>query len=58
MYDRFFEKLDKRPYTIFTQLELCYTQELLCDVYDIACDLLITPKKSIKRSIRMKKIGK
>jgi len=47
MYDRFFEKLPKRPYTIFTQLELCYTKELLCDDYDIACDLLITPKKII-----------
>jgi 5-formyltetrahydrofolate cyclo-ligase len=57
MYDRFFEKLQKRPYTIFTQLELCYTKELVCDEYDIACDLLITPKKSLKRSFKMKKIG-
>ncbi len=57
MYDRFFEKLQKRPYTIFTQLELCYTKELVCDAYDIACDLLITPKKSLKRSFKMKNIG-
>jgi len=57
MYDRFFEKLQKRPYTIFTQLELCYTKELVCDEYDIACDLLITPKKSLKRSFKMKNIG-
>ncbi|HIP20014.1 MAG TPA: 5-formyltetrahydrofolate cyclo-ligase [Sulfurimonas sp.] len=47
MYDRFFEKLQKKPYIIFTQIELCYTKELLCDDYDIACDILITPKKTI-----------
>ena len=47
MYDRFFEKLQKRPYIIFTQLEFCYTKELICDDYDIACDLLLTPKKII-----------
>ena len=47
MYDRFFETLQKRPYIIFTQIELCYTEEFICDDYDIACDLLITPKKTI-----------
>ena len=47
MYDRFFDKLQKRPYIIFTQLEFCYTKEFICDDYDIACDLLITPKKDI-----------
>lgn len=47
MYDRFFEKLPKRPYIIFTQLELCYTKKLICDTHDIACDLIITPKKII-----------
>ncbi|MEA1917717.1 MAG: 5-formyltetrahydrofolate cyclo-ligase [Campylobacterota bacterium] len=47
MYDRFFEKLRKRPYTIFTQLELCHTKEFICDEYDITCDLLITPRKDI-----------
>lgn len=49
MYDRFFEKLQKRPYTIFTQLELCYTKEKICDEYDVACDLLVTPKKDIRK---------
>jgi len=44
MYDRFFEKLKKRPYTIFIQPEFCYTKEIICDHYDIACDLLLTPK--------------
>jgi 5-formyltetrahydrofolate cyclo-ligase len=47
MYDRFFEKLPKRPYTIFTQLELCQTKEFICDDYDIAGDILLTPKKVI-----------
>lgn len=43
MYDRFFAKLKKRPYTIFIQSEYCYTKELICDDYDITCDLIITP---------------
>ena len=43
MYDRFFEKLQKKPYTIFVQNELCFTQETICDDYDISCDLLLTP---------------
>ena len=44
MYDRFFAKLKKRPYTIFIQPEFCYTKKMICDDYDIACDLLLTPK--------------
>ncbi|WP_297443866.1 5-formyltetrahydrofolate cyclo-ligase [Sulfurimonas sp.] len=49
MYDRFFEKLNKKPYTIFTQPEFCYTKKLICDAYDVSCDVLITPRKTIKR---------
>ena len=49
MYDRFFEKLQKKPYTIFTQPEICYTKKFLCDKYDISCDVLITPTKMIKK---------
>ena len=55
MYDRFFEKLKKRPYTIFVQPTLCYTKEFVCDSYDVACDLLITPTKMVKRKARVKK---
>ena len=44
MYDRFFEKLKKRPYTIFIQNEYCYTKESVCDDYDITCDILLTSK--------------
>jgi len=48
MYDRFFEKLQKRPYTIFIQTELCYTKEKICDVYDVTGDIVITTKKDLK----------
>ncbi|MFA6759952.1 MAG: 5-formyltetrahydrofolate cyclo-ligase [Sulfuricurvum sp.] len=43
MYDRFFEKLKKRPFTIFVQPRLCYTQSAVCDGYDIQSDLIVTP---------------
>lgn len=54
MYDRFFAKLKKKPYTIFTQAELCYTKEFVCDSYDVACDVLITPTKTITKKARFK----
>ena len=44
MYDRFFAKLKKKPYTIFIQTDLCYTKWYLCDSYDISADIYITPK--------------
>ena len=47
MYDRFFAKLKKRPYIIFIQASLCQTKENICDDYDIACDLLLTPNKRL-----------
>ena len=54
MYDRFFARLKKRPYTIFLQPTLCYTNKSVCDFYDISCDLLLTPNvrkdaKTIKK---------
>ena len=55
MYDRFFEKLHKRPYTIFIQPELCYTKEFICDVHDISCDVLISPTQVITKKARVKK---
>ena len=55
MYDRFFEKLQKRPYTIFVQNELCFTQESICDSYDIACDLLLTPTSRSRIASAVKK---
>jgi 5-formyltetrahydrofolate cyclo-ligase len=52
MYDRFFAKLKKRPYTIFIQSEFCFTKELVCDEYDITCDLLITPKVKVRKTAK------
>ena len=52
MYDRFFENLKKKPYTIFVQPNICFTKEFICDEYDIACDLLLTPKIIKRRSTR------
>ncbi|HIP54652.1 MAG TPA: 5-formyltetrahydrofolate cyclo-ligase [Sulfurimonas autotrophica] len=49
MYDRFFAKLQKKPYTIFVQPEFCHTNKVLCDSYDITCDVLITPTKIMYR---------
>ena len=45
MYDRFFAKLKKKPFTIFIQAGHFYTREKICDKHDISCDLLITPRK-------------
>jgi len=42
MYDRFFEKLPLKPYTIFVQTKLCFINQSICNEYDIACDALIT----------------
>jgi len=44
MYDRFFEKLQKRPYTIFIQPKFCFTKKTICDDYDVTCDLLLAPR--------------
>ncbi|MEN8302444.1 MAG: 5-formyltetrahydrofolate cyclo-ligase [Campylobacterota bacterium] len=49
MYDRFFEKLKKRPYTIFIQQEFCHTKEYICDSYDVVGDMLLTPTKEMVR---------
>jgi len=56
MYDRFFAKLKKKPYTIFIQTKFCYTKEFICDDYDITCDLLLTPQKSLEKKTKIKRI--
>jgi len=55
MYDRFFEKLKKRPYTIFIQPEFCYTKNTICDIYDVKGDVLITPTKTIRNRAVLRK---
>ena len=42
MYDRFFDKLKKKPYTIFIQSKICFTKEYVCDHYDVKGDILLT----------------
>jgi 5-formyltetrahydrofolate cyclo-ligase len=48
MYDRFFERLHKKPYVIFVQPKLCFTKQKICDDYDVTCNLLVTPKIILK----------
>ncbi|PHS57841.1 MAG: 5-formyltetrahydrofolate cyclo-ligase [Sulfurimonas sp.] len=48
MYDRFFAKLNKKPYTIFIQEKICKTNKFICDDYDISCDVLITPQLEVR----------
>lgn len=42
MYDRYYAKLQKKPFTVFTQRVLCRSKEILSDQYDIKADLIIT----------------
>ena len=49
IYDRFFETLKKRPYTIFIQQEFCHTREFICDSYDVVGDILLTPTREMVR---------
>ncbi len=42
MYDRFFAKLRKKPYTIFVQRQECRTNKSVCDDYDVVADAVVT----------------
>ena len=42
MYDRFFDRLNYKPITIFTQLVLCKSEKILSDNYDIQANYIIT----------------
>ena len=42
MYDRFYEKLKIKPITVFTQLKLCKSKEIVTSAYDIKPDFIIT----------------
>ena len=42
MYDRFFERLKIKPITIFTQLKLCKSNEIITSDHDIEPDYIIT----------------
>ena len=49
MYDRFFASLKHKPFTIFVQSKLCYTNEKVCDLYDISSKTLISSTKTISK---------
>ena len=42
MYDRFFDTLKSKPITIFTQLKLCKSKEIVTSTHDIQADYIIT----------------
>ena len=42
MYDRFYDRLGYRPVTIFTQLKLCVSNEIITSSHDIEPDYIIT----------------
>lgn len=42
MYDRFFDRLDYRPITIFTQLKLCVANTIITSSHDIEPNYIIT----------------
>jgi 5-formyltetrahydrofolate cyclo-ligase len=46
MYDRFFEKLQKKPIVVFVQREFCHSSDKVCDKYDIKCDYYLTSKET------------
>ncbi len=49
MYDRFYEKLKKKPIVVFVQRKRCFVKEKLSDWYDISYDFYITPKLFLRR---------
>ena len=49
MYDRYFQKLKKRPVVVFVQRVQCATKEIVTDHYDIMADFYITPKETLYR---------
>jgi 5-formyltetrahydrofolate cyclo-ligase len=42
MYDRFFDTLKVKPITVFTQLKLCQSKEIVTSSHDIEADYIIT----------------
>ncbi len=42
MYDKFYERLKYKPITVFTQLKLCKSNEIVTSQHDIKPDYIIT----------------
>jgi 5-formyltetrahydrofolate cyclo-ligase len=51
MYDRFVEKLQKKPIIIFVQLDNIYSKEIITQFFDIKYDIYITPRIIIESKI-------
>lgn len=47
MYDRFYERLRKKPIVVFVQREACVSPKKICNNYDIQCDYYVTSKEII-----------
>lgn len=52
MYDRFFQRLQKKPVVVFVQRVKCHTHDIVTDSYDIAADYYITPKETLFQGIQ------
>ncbi|MGM0532899.1 MAG: 5-formyltetrahydrofolate cyclo-ligase [Campylobacterota bacterium] len=52
MYDRFYERLGYRPFTLFVQNTPCISKEKITDSHDISADIFITPDNTYYRGIR------
>lgn len=42
MYDRFFDTLETKPITVFTQIKLCFSKQIVTSDHDIKPDYIIT----------------
>jgi 5-formyltetrahydrofolate cyclo-ligase len=58
MYDRFFEKIEPKPFVVFVELKNCFLKQLICNEYDVVGDMYITPNKILIRGeIDVDRIG-
>ena len=58
MYDRFFEKIEPKPFVVFVELKNCFLKQLICNEYDVVGDMYITPNKILIRGeINVDRIG-
>jgi 5-formyltetrahydrofolate cyclo-ligase len=49
MYDRFYERLGKKPKVVFIQRVPCLSKSSVCKEHDIACDYYISSKEKKSR---------
>lgn len=49
MYDRFFDRLHYKPYTVFIQTVPCISKKKITNHYDVQADHYITARKSLQQ---------